>query len=132
MSANGNGHRPELNGHVEIVERMESVCIERERRGTLFFNASGKLLPMTGNHYRHRSRGEQAADPGAAVYVIDYPFRPSAASLMDMVHEHELTGGRVIYCEERWEIDPRIEQQAGPSLVEDWMIVEFFEKRVMA
>jgi hypothetical protein len=131
-SANGNGHHPELERVLKVVERMERVCIERERRGSLYFTAEGKLLPMTGNHYRHAARGEVASIPQAAVYIVDDPFRPSAASLADMVQEHEQTGERVIYCEERWEIDPRIEEQAGPSLLEDWMIVEFFEKRVMA
>lgn len=123
----GNGHIP------KVAERMAVTCARRERMDALYFTGKGALIPLAGWHYgRGENGGKAKGMPGTTVYIVDYPFRPSAASLADMVAEHEATGEVVIYCEERWEVDPRIEEQAGPSLMEDWMLIEYFEKRVAA
>lgn len=136
MAVNGNGHLP------KAAERMATTCAERERRDPLYFNAAGKLLPFGGWKYGHgegtRSDGSSYVGgtakgaPGGAVYIVDYPFRPSVLSLADMIAEHQVTGEVVIYCEERWEVDPRIEEQAGPSLIEDWMLIELVQKRMVS
>lgn len=129
MSTNGNGFPPEaaLRMHRSIEDSLERGGLGST---TFYFAADGRrLLPQ---YERDDGKGgtRPAGPPKNPAFVIDHPFRPSVASLTDMIREHAVTGEVVLYCEERWEADPRVDEQAGPSLVEDWMLVELIEKRV--
>lgn len=87
------------------AERMATALDHPSLRGgDLRFRGSGTLIP--------------ADYPTAGAFVIREPFRPSLASLQDMAVEHERTGERVVYDEARWAHDPRVEEQAGPSVLD--------------
>ena len=115
---------------------MEATCVEREARGmrrdSLFFDEDGKLIPLAGWRYGHGEGGGQATGiPGNTVYVVDHPFRPSLASIVDMISEHEATGDVVAYTEERWEIDPRVDEQIavyGPDVADDWKLERLLDR----
>lgn len=88
------------------AERMHARLEESQTQGTLYFAESGEPIQT------------KVSAPQSFAFVIHWPFRPSLASLEDMVAEHRTTGRQVIYDEARWEADPRIEEQAGPSVLE--------------
>jgi hypothetical protein len=126
MTTNGNGSTPPA--ALKMAASIED-SLERGGQGSrnaLYFNAQGKrLLPQ---YERDDGRGgvRPAGPPRRWAFCIEYPFRPSLASLSDMADEHKVTGEPVLYCEERWEIDPRVDEQiaeiapADPAI--DWKL----------
>lgn len=112
-----------------IAERMVRH-IEAEGRGRecFYFRANGEPLAQGGRSFGKlvRSGGQHGTmdlqRSMRATFIVEYPFRPSLASCIDMVAQHTLTGQRVVYDEERWEGDARVDEQAGPSMTVDWSL----------
>lgn len=112
----------------KVAERMIKH-IEAEGRGRecFYFRDTGEPLVQGGRSFGKLVR---SGDHGTmdlqrsmrATFIVEYPFRPSLASCCDMVTEHEETGQRIVYDQARWEDDPRVDEQAGPSLTVDWTL----------
>jgi hypothetical protein len=98
-----------------VATRMAEAIREVEHRRPVYFAAGGWRM----DDFKYPEMG-----PPGAVFVVHHPFRPSLGSCEDMVLEHKRTHKRVVYDEARWAADPRIEEQAGPSVLEDWLMEE--------
>lgn len=130
MSANG--HTP------TVAERMSASIEDSLERGgmgsrrSLYFSDTGRRLLEQYERDDGRGRTRPAGPPKNPAYVVEHPFRPSLASLADMVAEFEAVGGPVHYCEERWEIDPRVDEQiaaiAGGDPTIDWRLEHLMRK----
>jgi hypothetical protein len=96
---------------VDAVARRMARALEHVEgsHATLYFAADGKRLATGGRAFY--------GTPREFAFCIAYPFRPSIASLADMIREHRLSSRAVTYDQTRWEADPRIEEQAGPSIL---------------
>lgn len=112
----------------EVAERMVKH-IEAEGRGRecFYFRETGEPLVQGGRSFGKLVRAGQHGTMDLqrsmrATFIVEYPFRPSLASCCDMVAEHTRTGQRVVYDDARWEEDPRVDEQAGPSLTVDWTL----------
>lgn len=126
MAVSANGQLP-----AAALKMAQHIQESEDRGGTgsrraFYFNAVGKRLLE--QYARDDGKGgvRPAGPPKSWAFCIEYPFRPSLASLADMVAEHEATGDSVLYGEERWEIDPRVDEQiaeiapADPTV--DWKL----------
>jgi hypothetical protein len=95
------------------VRLAKSVDAIEDHWTPSFFNEAGKRLePDSG---RHRAKGATRARARAA-YIVEPHKRPSPGSCRDMVQERVSTGQQIVYDEARWQQDPRVEEQAGPSV----------------
>jgi hypothetical protein len=86
-------------------------------------------LYFTGDAVRISPGGRDAQDGNVAGWeprnfsiAVEYPFAPSLPSCVDMLRDLSQGLCPVIYDEVRWEADPRIPEQAGPSLLDDWKL----------
>jgi hypothetical protein len=132
MNTNGNGSTPPA--ALKMAAAIED-SLERGGQGSrnaLYFNAQGKrLLPQ---YERDDGKGgiRPAGPPKAWTFCIEYPFRPSLASLADMAREYQALKAPVLYSEERWEIDPRVDEQiaeiAPADVVVDWKLEHLMAK----
>lgn len=113
---------------VSVAERMADAVDQAEGRTALYFRADGRRMMPGGRKFTDGASYE----PGSAAFVIHYPFRPSLASCSDMVVQFGDSGEQVTYDEARWNVDPRVDEQIGPSICEDWAFEELLRQRVAA
>ncbi len=99
-----------------IAARIHKGVCEVEHTRPIYFRYDGKRLLDQWNE-----DGEMKYDlgPPGAKFTVLYPYRPSFESCLDMVRDFFRDGLPVTYDERRWLDDPRIEEQAGPSVLED-------------
>jgi hypothetical protein len=114
------------------MARATEVCRWHEgSRATLYFGADGRRLLGGGRNFGRLASGPMDMELSMkATFIIEHPFCPSMASLTDMVTEYERIGKRVVYDTERWEADPRVDEQIsayGPDVAEDWKLERLIE-----
>jgi hypothetical protein len=122
MTTNTNGHPP--TAAIKMATSIEE-SLERGGQGSrasFYFKADGKRLLEQYERDDGRGSIRPAGPPKAWVFCVEYPFRPSLASLTDMVAEFTAVGGPVVYGEERWEIDPRVDEQIAEIAPADPMV----------
>jgi hypothetical protein len=137
MTTNGNGSTPPA--ALKMAASIED-SLERGGQGSrvsFYFDAKGKPLVAGGRNFGQGNRSTRNGTLDLqrsmkATFVIEYPHRPSIASLSDMVTDHERTGRRVVYDAERWENDKRVDEQiaalAGDDPVVDWRLEALIDK----
>jgi hypothetical protein len=136
MTSNGSTPPAALKMAAAIEDSLERGG--QGSRVSFYFDAKGKPLVAGGRNF---GQGNRATRNGTtldlqrsmkATYVIEYPHRPSIASLADMVSEHSRSGKRVVYNAERWEADKRVDEQiaaiAGDDPVVDWRLEALIDK----
>jgi hypothetical protein len=108
---------------------MAKAIEDAEGRFDLHFRADGRRIMPGGRGFYEQP--DHATSHTA--FTVIYPFRPSVASCDDMVAERQARidagegdGLVVTYDQERWDEDPRIDEQAGMGeLIEiEEMLVE--------
>lgn len=117
-------HRTRIAGRTDAAAVRVASYVEESRWGwnsrlTLYFTEVGDRLSPSG---RKATANAAAWQPTSFAIAVEYPFAPGLPSCMDMLRD--LVGGLcpVIYDEARWEDDPRILEQAGASVIEDWAL----------
>jgi hypothetical protein len=131
-----NGFPPEaaLRMHRSIEDSLERGG--QGSRTSFYFDARGRTIVAGGRNFAKFDRSTQNGMVDLnrsmkATFVIEHPYRPSLASLADMVTEHRDSGERVIYNTERWEADPRVDEQIsvyGPDVLDDWKLEALLDK----
>jgi len=101
----------------QLAQRVNDLEEGRDHAYFEVVNGLVKPLYKGGSGYGEDRRPELRVRKKAD-FVIENPHRPSLASCEDLALQFVETDRQVVYDAVRWESDPRVLEQAGPSAFE--------------